>query len=58
MTDNSCIKKACKSIKNKKAKLVIEGIGDTVSKWKNFANDVNVDTKLRDEIDKTLIKFV
>ena len=45
MTDNSCMKKACKSIK-KKAKLVIEGIGDTVSKWKNFANDVNVDTKL------------
>ncbi len=47
-----------KSIKNKKAKQVIEEISDTVNQWKNFANSVNVDTKLRDEIEKTLIKFV
>ncbi len=46
------------SIKNKKAKQVIEEISDTVSQWKNFANIVNVDPKLRDEIDHTLIRFV
>lgn len=46
------------SIKNRKAKQIIEEISDTVSQWKNFANSVNVDSKLRDEIDKTLVKFV
>ena len=50
--------KVGESIKNRKAKQVIEEISDTVSQWKNFANKVNVDTKLRDEVDKTLIKFV
>jgi len=50
--------KVGESIKNRKAKKVIEEISDTVSQWKNFANNVNVDTKLSDEIDKTLIKFV
>jgi serine/threonine-protein kinase HipA len=50
--------KVGESIKNRKAKQVIEEICDTVSQWKNFANNVNVDTKLSDEIDKTLIKFV
>ena len=46
------------SIKNKKAKQVIEEISDTVSQWNYFASSVSVDLKLRNEIDKTLIKFV
>lgn len=44
-----------KSIKNKKAASIIEEISDTVSKWKKFADDVNVLPEIRDEIAKTLI---
>ena len=46
-----------KSIKNKKAAETIDEISDTVSKWKIFANEVNVFSKLRDEINETLIKL-
>ncbi|WP_339738450.1 type II toxin-antitoxin system HipA family toxin [uncultured Sunxiuqinia sp.] len=45
------------SIKNKKAKTTIEEISETVSRWKEFANEVGVFAQLRDEIDKTLIHF-
>ncbi len=45
------------SIKNKKAKITIEEISNTVSKWKQFAEEVGVSTELRDEIDKTLISY-
>jgi len=43
-----------KSINNKKAADIIEEISETLSKWKKFANDVNVQPELRDEIAKTL----
>jgi serine/threonine-protein kinase HipA len=45
-----------KSIKNKKAADVIDEISNTISLWKTFADEVKVSPKLRDEIDKTLIK--
>ena len=45
------------SIKNKRAKATIEEISETVSQWKQFANEVNVSEELRDEIDKTLIRY-
>jgi serine/threonine-protein kinase HipA len=44
-----------KSIKNKKAAIIIEEISDTVSMWKKFADDVNVLPEIRDEIAGTLI---
>lgn len=44
-----------KSIKCKKAEAVIHEINDIVRKWKNFADEVRVDAKLRDEINDTLI---
>jgi serine/threonine-protein kinase HipA len=46
-----------KSIKHKKATETIEEIFETVSKWKTFADEVNVLPKLRDEINKTLIRL-
>ena len=46
-----------KSIKNKKAANIIEEINNTVSKWKKFADEVNVSPKFRDEIAKTLIRL-
>jgi serine/threonine-protein kinase HipA len=46
-----------RSIKNKKAESIIREISDTVSKWKKFADDVNVLPEIRDEIDKTLINL-
>jgi serine/threonine-protein kinase HipA len=46
-----------KSIKNKKAEVMIDEISDTVSKWKTFADSENVSPKLRDEIKATLIQF-
>lgn len=46
-----------KSIKNKKAEAVIREINDTVSQWKRFADETKVSPKLRDEIDKTLIRL-
>ena len=46
-----------KSIRCKKASEIIDEINDTVNHWKVFANDVNVGTKLRDEIAKTHLNF-
>jgi len=45
------------SIKNKKAEAVIEEINNTVGRWKDFADEVNVLPELRDEIAKTLISL-
>jgi len=45
------------SIKNKKAKATIAEISEIVGQWKKFADDVGVESKLRDEIDKTLIQY-
>jgi serine/threonine-protein kinase HipA len=46
-----------KSIKNKKAAETIDEIGDIVSNWKTFANEVKVSPKLRDSIQETLIRL-
>jgi serine/threonine-protein kinase HipA len=46
-----------KSIKHKKAAETIEEIGNTVSQWKTFADEVKVSPKLRDEIAATLIRL-
>ncbi len=46
------------SIKNKKAKAIIAEISEIAGQWKKFADDVGVDTKLRDEIDNTLIRNI
>ena len=46
-----------KSIRNKKAAETIDEISNIVRKWKNFADEVKVSPKLRDEIYKTLIIF-
>ncbi|MBW6534143.1 MAG: type II toxin-antitoxin system HipA family toxin [Mariniphaga sp.] len=46
------------SIKNKKAKATIAEISEIVGQWKKFADDVGVEPKLRDEIDKTLIQYI
>lgn len=46
-----------KSIKHKKAAETIEEIIETVGKWKTFADEVKVLPRLRDEINKTLIRF-
>ena len=46
-----------KSIKHKKAAETINEISNTVSKWKIFADEVNVSPKLRDEINGTLIRL-
>jgi serine/threonine-protein kinase HipA len=45
------------SIKNKKASSIIEEINDSVSQWKKFANDVNVQPQLRDEIARTILNL-
>lgn len=41
-------------IASKKAAIIIDEINETVSNWKNFANEVEIDKKLRDGIEKTL----
>jgi len=46
-----------KSIRCKKASEIIDEINDTVNQWKEFANDVNVNATLRDEIAKTLLNL-
>lgn len=43
-----------RSIKNKKAAIIIEEMSETLSKWEKFADDVSVLPELRDEIAKTL----
>ena len=45
------------SIKCKKASAIIDEIDDTVNQWKIFANEVDVQTKLREEIAKTLLNL-
>lgn len=45
------------SIKNKKAEAMIDEIGDVVSNWKKFADEVKVAPKLRDAIDATLVRL-
>lgn len=45
------------SIKNKKAEAMIDEIGDVVSNWKKFADEVKVAPKLRDVIDATLVRL-
>jgi len=45
------------TIKTKKAVSIINEISETISKWKRFADDVNVFPELRDRIDKTLIIY-
>ncbi len=45
------------SIKNKKAEEVTDEISEIVSQWKEFSNEVGVDSKLRDAIDATLIRL-
>lgn len=39
----------------KKAPEIIDAIADTVHRWKEFANQVQVDRALRDEIEKSLL---
>lgn len=46
-----------KSIRNKKASEIISDINDKVSNWKKYANNVNVEPKLRDEIANTLLNL-
>lgn len=46
-----------KSIKNKKSAEIIDQVGETVSKWKTYADEVKVSPKLRDEIASTLIRL-
>jgi serine/threonine-protein kinase HipA len=46
-----------KSIRCKKASEIIDEINDTVNQWEEFADDVNVNTTLRDEIAKTLLNL-
>jgi serine/threonine-protein kinase HipA len=45
------------SIRNKQARSTIDEISDTVGRWKQFANEVGVSARLRDEIDATLVSF-
>jgi|GEM_PF-3431039 len=44
-------------IKNKNVKATIAEISEIVGQWKKFADDVGVESKLRDEIDNTLIQY-
>ncbi|MDA3821128.1 MAG: HipA domain-containing protein, partial [Bacteroidales bacterium] len=45
------------SIRGKKASEIIDEINDTVNQWKKFADYVNVNSTLRDEIAKTLLNL-
>jgi serine/threonine-protein kinase HipA len=45
------------SIKNKKAKATIAEISEIIGQWKIFADDVGVESNLRDEIYNTLIQY-
>jgi serine/threonine-protein kinase HipA len=44
-----------KSINSKKADIIIDEIADVVSRWKDYADEVNVMPALRDRIAETLI---
>ena len=43
------------SMKSKKAAEIIDEINATIQKWKTFADEVNVDPELRDQIQHTLL---
>ncbi len=45
------------SIKCKKSAHIIEEINETVKQWTNFANDVNLNSPLRDTISDTLLNL-
>ncbi|NCP84389.1 MAG: type II toxin-antitoxin system HipA family toxin [Bacteroidetes bacterium] len=45
------------SIRCKKASEIIDEINDTVEQWNNYADAVNVESKLRDEINRTLVNI-
>ncbi|MCF8359691.1 MAG: type II toxin-antitoxin system HipA family toxin [Prolixibacteraceae bacterium] len=45
------------SIRCKKASAIIDEINDTVNQWKKFADEVDVNPALRDEIAKTLLNL-
>lgn len=45
------------SIRCKKASEIIDEINDTVNQWEEYANNVNLETKLRDEIAKTILNI-
>jgi serine/threonine-protein kinase HipA len=45
------------SIRCKKASEIIDEINDTVNQWKVYAKNVSLETKLRDEIAKTLLNI-
>ena len=46
-----------KSIRCKKASEIVDEINNTVNQWEEFADEVNVNTTLRDEIAKTLLNL-
>jgi len=46
-----------RSMNIKKAKEIIFEINEKVSNWKNYANEVKVDPKKRDAIEKTLLRI-
>ena len=45
------------SIRCKKASEIIDEINDTVNQWEEYANNVSLETKLRDEIAKTILNI-
>jgi len=45
------------SIKSKKSAHIIEEISDTVSRWREFAKEVEVSRGLADAIGKTLLRI-
>jgi serine/threonine-protein kinase HipA len=45
------------SIRLKKASEIIDGINETVNRWKEYADEVQVTPKLRNEIGKTLLNL-
>lgn len=46
-----------KNMNIKKATQLIEQVSDVVGQWNTYANKVNVETKLRDSIGKTLVNY-
>lgn len=46
-----------KTVNCSKANEIIDEVNQAVNQWKFFANEVDVDTKLRNAIDKTLIRL-
>lgn len=46
-----------KTVNCSKANEIIDEVNQAVNRWKFFANELEVDSKLRNAIDKTLIRF-